>query len=95
MWAQISWPLVLIGAVCQTLVISAARLCFAFPPWIVCVCGLKSGGWLLGMDGWMHGRVGGWRRFCMVSLYVSEGLKTGCKPGMVLVVIVLDVLLLF
>jgi hypothetical protein len=44
----------MIGAVCQTLVISAARLCFDFPPWIVCVCGAKSGGWFARneMSGW-------------------------------------------
>ena len=59
-----------IGAVCQTLDISAARLCFVFYS-VDCLCmWAKSGGWLLGMDGWMemHGRVGGWRRFCMVVI---------------------------
>ena len=75
MWAQISWPPVLIGAVCQTLVISLLLgSVFIFP----CMWA-KSGGWLLGMSEWMDGngwRVGEWRRFGMVSLYVSEGLKT-------------------
>jgi len=49
--------------------ISAARLCFVFPKWIVCMCWLSQV--LVARNGWMGG-VGGWRRFCMVSLYVSE-----------------------